>query len=178
MRRWARTSRQEVDSREARPSSWRAAPLVCPRALALDRPDPAVARVVWSRAIGEITSLHLGKVIRDEPPELEEGLQSVGDSGLEIARHLPEAAGIRRAHVVQPRGVEAEHVAAVVVGDLRVAPLVLELLGDLEPPEGFDLPLGRAVPEGIGAEMSSECDPLFLAATAVRTSGAVARLTT
>src|SRR5438034_1084267 len=116
------------------------------------RPDPAVASVVWNSALGEVPSPHFGQVVGGEPGELEECLQVVRDSRLEVGGHRLERLGLRRGHVVQARGVQAEHIPFVGLGDLRVIPFLLQLLGNLEPPEGLDLPLGRAVPEGIGAE--------------------------
>ena len=55
--------------------------------------------------------------------------------------------------MVQPRGVQTEHVPLVGFADLRVVPLLSYLLRNLEPPERLDLPLRGTIPEGIGAEV-------------------------
>src|SRR5206468_894850 len=88
-----------------------------------------------------------------------ESLQVARDHALEVRWHRPELPEVRRADVVQPRGVQTEHVPLVGFADLRVVPLLSYLLRNLEPPERLDLPLRGTIPEGIGAEVLSTIDP-------------------
>src|SRR5207249_595456 len=127
---------------------------LCTIGLLLDHPpNPAVPRVVWSRSLREVPGLHLGQAIGGELGEFKESLQVARDHALDVRWHRPELPEVRRADVVQPRGVQTEHVPLVGFADLRVVPLLSYLLRNLEPPERLDLPLRGTIPEGIGAEV-------------------------
>src|SRR5215510_2643694 len=126
------------------PTSYRAAPPrgdcrsvpdACQRVnpLTASRPRPgdvAIARVGPLAAGGEIFRLHRGDLVDREV-----------------------ALGQLRLEPVEARGVAAEDGAlhrALGRAQGLEAVLLLHVLRDLEPPHRLDLPLGRAVPQGIG----------------------------
>src|SRR5262249_25730576 len=126
------------------PTSYRAAP---PRGDCRSVPDPCqrvnpsaasrpaprhkpVARVGPLAAGGEIFRLHGGDLAGREVALGRPGLEAIEARGV-----AAEDGAFHRAFS-RPQGLEAV--------------LLLHVLRDLEPPHRLDLPLGRAVPEGIG----------------------------
>src|SRR5438105_14121415 len=101
--------------------------------------DPAEAAVVGSDTLLDVSSLQLRDVVGSKALEgivcavgrfcetgiLQERLQAVGDLCLEVFRHRAVTRGVRLADVVQPGRVQAEDVALVGFGELRVAPLLV-----------------------------------------------------
>src|SRR5205823_13203064 len=61
-----------------------------------------------------------------------------------------------RRQPIQPGGVQAENLPFGRFCQLRVAPFFSQPLGDLEPPQCFDLPLWAPVPERVRAKDRSE----------------------
>src|SRR6185295_5083439 len=83
--------------------------------------------------------------------EVERRLEAVGNAPLVVrGQRLVRADAGRQ--VVQSRRVEPQDLALHLLVQRRVAVLARHVLRDLEAPEGLDLPLRRAVPQGVGAE--------------------------
>src|SRR2546425_13022599 len=122
--------------------------------LSLDsRSDPAVAGVAPLPAHLDVLLSHLREVvggIARRAGELEQRLQAIGDHRLEVLGDGPVHAPWRRLggarDPVQPRRVQAEDLPPAGLRQRRVAPFLLDVLGDLEPPESLDLPLVAAIP--------------------------------
>src|SRR5712692_4559693 len=123
----------------------------------LRSPDPAVAAVARVSACGEVVLAQLRKLVAAVAPGLgisgivQGRLEAVRDARLVVLRHRLDRGNAGR-QLVELRRVEAEDLAPVLRGELRIAVLFRHLLRDLEAPEGLDLPLRRAVPERIRAE--------------------------
>src|SRR5712691_13309017 len=123
----------------------------------LRSPDPAVAAVARVSACGEVVLAQLRELVAAVAAGLGiSGIvqgrpKAVRDARLVILRHRLDRGNAGR-QLVELRRIEAEDLALVLRGELRIAVLFRCLLRDLEAPEGFDLPLRRAVPERIRAE--------------------------
>src|SRR5467141_1831323 len=123
----------------------------------LRSPDPAVAPVARVSACREVILAQLRKLVAAVAPGLGiSGIvqgrpKAVRDARLVILRHRL-VHGNAGGQLVELRRIEAEDLAPVLHGELRIAVLFRHLLRDLEAPEGLDLPLRRAVPERIRAE--------------------------
>src|SRR5216684_491612 len=123
----------------------------------LRSPDPAVAPVARVSACPEVVLAQLRKLVAAVAAGLgisgivQGRLKKVRDARLVILRHRLVRGNAGR-QLVEPRRIEAEDLALVLRGELRIAVLFRHLLRDLEAPEGLDLPLRRAVPERIRAE--------------------------
>src|SRR5437773_3897947 len=115
-----------------------AAPVAARARFLLDQcPDPAVALVIGICALGKIAFAHLREVVRGVG-EFEQRLEACeirGKLTLPVLRYCAELVRERGGDLVQARGVQADDLPLVGVLDLRVAPLLLQLLGNLEPPE-------------------------------------------
>src|SRR6266480_1092372 len=123
----------------------------------LRSPDPAVAPVARVSARGEVILAQLRKLVAAVAVGpgisgiVQGRLEAVRDARLVILWHRLVRGSAGR-QIVEPRRIEAEDLALVLRGELRIAVLLRHLLRDLEAPEGLDLPLRRAVPERVRAE--------------------------
>src|SRR5262245_63705083 len=105
---------------------------------------PAVARMTRGRPHRQVLLACPGDVVRRETGKLHQLLERVGDERLEGLWYGTIDAARRRAgarQAVQARGIEAEKLPLGGFGELGIAPAFPHLLGDLEAPEGIDLPL-------------------------------------
>src|SRR5882762_1468631 len=123
----------------------------------LRSPDPAVAPVARVSACREVVLAQLRKLVAAVAAGpgisgiVQGRLEAVRDARLVIFRHRLICGNAGR-QLVELRRIQAEDLALVLRGELRIAVLLRHLLRDLEAPEGLDLPLRRAVPERIRAE--------------------------
>src|SRR6266480_929921 len=123
----------------------------------LRSPDPAVAPVARVSACREVVLAQLRELVAPIAAGLgisgivQGRLKAVRDARFEILRHRPVRGHAGR-QLVELRRIEAEDLALILRGELRIAVLFRHLLRDLEAPEGLDLPLRRTVPERIRAE--------------------------
>src|SRR5512135_683501 len=110
----------------SRPAPPRSGPHRRRRATAAD-PDPAVLRVAPGRRV--------------VPPPLPHSAQLVGLDRLPLRR---------RVEAEQPRGVPAQDPILDLIGQWRIAVLLDQVVGDLQPPQTLDLALRAAVPDRVG----------------------------
>src|SRR2546422_1981178 len=136
-----------------------------PRTLTALRPcpDPAVAHVVALCTRRHVPGLDLRQVVvlggevDLAVVELEQVLQLPGHERCVVRRNGPVLLDVG-VQAVEPPQVLAQDLPLGAVADLGVAPLLADLVGNLEAPEGLQLPLGRSVPERVRSE-----DDLILA---------------
>src|SRR5207302_916006 len=120
-------------------------------------PDPAVAPVARVSPRREVVLAQLRELVAPIAAGLgisgivQGRLKPVRDARLVILRHRL-VHGHAGWQLVELRRIEAEDLALVLRGELRIAVPFRHLLRDLEAPEGLDLPLRRTVPERIRAE--------------------------
>src|SRR5262252_244413 len=133
-------------------------PLIRDGSVRLCSSHPAVTRMTRRRAHRHVLLARPRDVVRRETGKLHHFLERLWDERLEGLWHGAVDAARRRAgarQAILARGSEAENLPLDRRGELWIAPLSPHLVGDLKAPQRLDLPLRRAIPDGVRSEHDS-----------------------